>query len=502
MKPPGSRSAAERLAEVRRSTSDAVIRLAYHAALPVVIDAGLLNLMRVNFFLDPPDVLPFEAGAALLLSSLFREIGGDLYEIDPDVRNVLLIGLQTRYGNSRVRQLALLLEQYTCSTPAWNEQPELEQAQQLTALSFVDPERARAWLGEAHSNGAGEGLGREWFVAMRRRLTAQPAARSASDEVTSAAGQLWDERLEVRLGAVRALAALAQIPDTDATPIAMALADLVQRHAEDTGESHAADAKAALAALRDLGEEFPELLSSLSSGDRRSTAVSSGMAVRPREPAVEENFLDARKPLFFISHASPAPANQGPGITRRERDYLIARFFDDLSENVAELVSRPAGSDPGFIDRGMPGGTRWTDELLEAVSSCQVFISMLSPRYFLSELCGMEWDAFSRRTVIRRSRQRARRSCITPVIWAPFHNEQVPSVIREVERFVPTSLPDRETGSQYEKSGIYGLLRLKQESDYAAIVWQLALHIADLHHEYRVEPLAETRDLRNAFLEH
>src|SRR5579859_1549876 len=83
---------------VRRDTSDGVLRLAYHAALPVVIDVGLLNLLRVNFFLDPPDVLPFTAEADLLLSPLFREIGNGLYGIEPEVRNVLLIGLQTRYG--------------------------------------------------------------------------------------------------------------------------------------------------------------------------------------------------------------------------------------------------------------------------------------------------------------------------------------------------------------------------------------------------------------------
>lgn len=183
-------SAADLLASLRRSTSDDVLRLAYHAALPVVIDAGLLNLVRVNFFQDPPEVLPFEAEADLLLSPLFREIGDDLYEMDPAVRNILLAGLQTRYGKDRVQQVALLLELYTECTPAWNAQPELEQAQRLTALSFVDPVRADTWLDEARSGGKAETLQQEWFVAMRQRLATQSADATTASELAAAVRRL------------------------------------------------------------------------------------------------------------------------------------------------------------------------------------------------------------------------------------------------------------------------------------------------------------------------
>ena len=63
---------ARRLSAIRDALGDGALRLAYHAAVPVVVDADLLNLLRVNFFLDdPPDVLPFEVEAELLLSPLF-----------------------------------------------------------------------------------------------------------------------------------------------------------------------------------------------------------------------------------------------------------------------------------------------------------------------------------------------------------------------------------------------------------------------------------------------
>jgi hypothetical protein len=218
-------AAADLLASVRRSTSDGVLRLAYHAALPVVIDAGLLNLLRVNFFLDPPDALPFEAEADLLLSPLFREIGDDLYEIEPAIRNILLTGLQTRYGSGRVRQVALLLETYTESTPAWTAQPELEQAQRLTVLSFVKPAVADAWLGEVRHGGKAAGLPREWFVAMRQRLAAQSADVAAA-ELAAAIDPLASA--DMRMNAIRRLGALAQLPDVDTELIVADLATMVQ----------------------------------------------------------------------------------------------------------------------------------------------------------------------------------------------------------------------------------------------------------------------------------
>ena len=244
-----SAATGDMVAAVRRDTSDGVLRLAYHAALPVVIDAGVLNLLRVNFFLDPPDVLPFTAEADLLLSPLFREIGDDLYEIEPEVRNVLLIGLQTRYGSPRIRQVALLLEQYTDCTPGWNAQPELEQAQRLTALSFVDPARAKAWLNDARSGPEVEALGREWFVAMRQRLAAESRDTTVSREIDAAISQLLDDRPGVRLSAIRTLGALAQLPDADASPIVTALADLVRNRTSTKSERVGPDVQAALSLI-------------------------------------------------------------------------------------------------------------------------------------------------------------------------------------------------------------------------------------------------------------
>jgi hypothetical protein len=174
--------AVRRIDGIRDVLGQKALRLAYHAALPVVMDAELLNLLRVNFFLDPPDDLPYEVEASLLLSSLFREIGEGLYEIEPGLRNLLLSGLQRDYGEERVRRVAALLEQYTDASVAWRGWPELDAAQRLTAVSFLDPPLAEEWL-SGGGPGADTRLDHEWYVAMRRRIDEQSAVPRVGDGV-------------------------------------------------------------------------------------------------------------------------------------------------------------------------------------------------------------------------------------------------------------------------------------------------------------------------------
>ncbi|MEV0900531.1 hypothetical protein [Actinoplanes sp. NPDC049802] len=157
--------------------------LARHAAVPVAIDARFLNLLRVNFFLDPPAPLPYETEADLLLSPVFREIGDGLYEIDPALRGSLLGELSARFGRERLGRVAALLEQYTDRSVAWRALPELENAQRLTALNLLDPARADAWLQQrkAESARGAAVLGHSWFVAMESRLRQQQSALQPAD---------------------------------------------------------------------------------------------------------------------------------------------------------------------------------------------------------------------------------------------------------------------------------------------------------------------------------
>jgi hypothetical protein len=214
----------------------------------------------------------------------------------------------------------------------------------------------------------------------------------------------------------------------------------------------------------------------------------------PREP---HEFPHRAAPLFFLSYAhagQPSPH--------------VVEFFNDLSVDVAELVGMPTGSDPGFLDQSMAGGTRWSPELLNAVGTCQVFIALLSGAYVRSPWCAKEWDAFSRRRVVNRNGDEATfRTGMIPIIWTtPMPDEQVlPLPVTQVQRFAPRELHGEDIrgayGGTYEANGVYGLLRQDLVAPYRWFVLRLAQSIAGFHFSHRVEPLVLREDqLDNIFL--
>lgn len=108
---------------------------------------------------------------------------------------------------------------------------------------------------------------------------------------------------------------------------------------------------------------------------------------------------DSSTPLFFVSYARAGLVRQADGPEPGPKDQ-VASFFDDLSVDVAELVHRRPGADPGFMDNGsMQDSGRWSNELLRAAGGCQVFVALLCVPYMSGEWCGMEWGAFSQRKV-------------------------------------------------------------------------------------------------------
>lgn len=153
---------------------EAALHLAYHAALPVALNAELLHLLRINFFLDPPEVLPYTVEFEFLLSPLCREIDEGLYEIEPEIRDALLARLTQEYDAQRIQDIATLLWQYTDHHSPWADRMELERAQQLTSLNFLSPEKAQQWLATVETEvSQGQVAAREWFVAMRQEIENQ-----------------------------------------------------------------------------------------------------------------------------------------------------------------------------------------------------------------------------------------------------------------------------------------------------------------------------------------
>lgn len=222
--------AAGLLAGARETLSDAALELAYHLAVPVVVSPTFLHLVRMNFFLDPPVTVAYEDEARLLLSPLCREVGHGFYDIDPDLRTLMIVGLTTRFGPQRLRQVAILLERYTERGEVWGGLPELERAQRLTALSLLKPDQAASWLaGREGAAGQQSDLRPEWFVAMRRRISDQPEpARRLAAEIA----QTWcmpSPRWETLNPA--ALTALMSLPGVSGPQIASVLRGLADDEA-------------------------------------------------------------------------------------------------------------------------------------------------------------------------------------------------------------------------------------------------------------------------------
>jgi hypothetical protein len=200
-----------------------------------------------------------------------------------------------------------------------------------------------------------------------------------------------------------------------------------------------------------------------------------------------EDYAELPPPAFFLSYAHPRIGQQvgEPQQATRRFD----KFFDGLAETVAELVGLETGTDVGFMDRSMHPGETWSDELLQAVGTCQVCVALLSPRYVSRKWCAMEWSAFAQRRVIRRSdHKEVSRRPIIPVKWAPMPDDnRVPAAVTEVQRFGLTGLPDSSHGGLYETEGIMGVMHMGSPA-YDTIVWKLARAVSTFCETYWVEP--------------
>ncbi|MEV4138565.1 Scr1 family TA system antitoxin-like transcriptional regulator [Dactylosporangium sp. NPDC049742] len=388
MTSPNPAGAASRLATIRRMLGPAVIELAYHAAVPAVLDVGLLHLLRINFFLDPPRELPYHAESALLLSPLVRDLGGGLYEIEPDVRELLIAGLTSSFDEQRLTQIAVLLDRYATRNPSWRDRPELVAAQRVTAVGIVSPDRTAAWLADDHHGSeSGGALPREWFVAMRAQFDIRPdPSRTFDDAVFDATRELRDGSAAAPLATVRLLGEVALLPGAEAVDVAVSL-DGVARSRDDAvgrnagtvaaGLRDGADRSTVLDRLRlrastltgRLGVDHPETITVLQElaellrahelpDEERATltALIQGLTLAygerdPRTVAASERLRALGGDAVPV--ATPPPMNSGQArrrLTERLRGLRIscgltqAQVADDLEWSISKVMRIESGA--------------------------------------------------------------------------------------------------------------------------------------------------------------
>jgi WD40 repeat protein/GTPase SAR1 family protein len=133
----------ERALAFARRYGEAHAALALYAALPLGLTPDLVHLLRVNFV----PTAPWIAEADLLLSPLCREAGGEFYEMDARVRELLLdeFAADENFGTARLRRAAEFLYVYAGRARMAARRRDARafwQAQEWTALAYARPEEA------------------------------------------------------------------------------------------------------------------------------------------------------------------------------------------------------------------------------------------------------------------------------------------------------------------------------------------------------------------------
>ncbi len=114
------------------------LKLACHAALPLILTPELINLIHINF-LDNQQI-PWVAEIDFLLSPLCRPIDESLYEVEPSVREVLLVELENQFGWHRPFEISKFLLVYLYRKPDLKQREEIVRCQWWIAQAYLDPD--------------------------------------------------------------------------------------------------------------------------------------------------------------------------------------------------------------------------------------------------------------------------------------------------------------------------------------------------------------------------
>lgn len=190
-------------------------------------------------------------------------------------------------------------------------------------------------------------------------------------------------------------------------------------------------------------------------------------------------------PYFYLSYAHTPPGTSEAVLELHER----------LSEYVSELAELPEGAPAGFVDRRIPVGAEWEPQLKQALSTARVLVPLYSPRYFSSEWCGMEWQAFQRREEAHGPRRTVR--SIVPVLWTGAGDLRVPRVASGIQYV------DGDFHDDYVHIGLLGLRGTGNAEGYRRAVRAIARSIVRVADTTGLRPCdpALLDDLTSAFAE-
>jgi FxsC-like protein len=188
---------------------------------------------------------------------------------------------------------------------------------------------------------------------------------------------------------------------------------------------------------------------------------------------------------FFLSYA------------RGDDDVYVKKFFDELSKEVRALTGDPSDYEVGFLDvRGIPLGASWSPQLINALSTCRVFISLCSPSYFRRPACGKEWQVFATRLAMHQRATGAQVPALMPLLWTP--SAEMPDLAARLQYHTES------LGDAYRQDGLRQLVRLNRRVPLLRLVSSLAKKIVATAHEHWLPgpgPIPEFDEITSAFAE-
>jgi len=193
----------------------------------------------------------------------------------------------------------------------------------------------------------------------------------------------------------------------------------------------------------------------------------------------ERDRASDRQPYFFLSYAHTPAWGAGGG----DPDHWVHVLFTDLYNHIMALTDLPADVPAGFMDREMHSGDGWPEKLSQNLATCRVFVPLLSPRYFASEMCGKEWFAFHERILRARATRAGDVPAIVPALWTHVDYDQLPDSVRHIH------VDHAAFGDRYSANGFYGLIKLNRLHDeYEETVLGLAQRIVRVAQEAPLPP--------------
>lgn len=158
------------------------LELAFHIAFPSIVSPELVNLIHFNFLYQK--AIPWTAEADILLSPLCRPFNDRMYEVEPGVRELLLLELEHRFGPGRLKQLAEFLMHYFREN-ALNNYPETAKwTHYLIAEAYLEPDAAIGKMKEILASqtpedaGSASPLSRKIHIAAISEIVAEPLSWS------------------------------------------------------------------------------------------------------------------------------------------------------------------------------------------------------------------------------------------------------------------------------------------------------------------------------------